>query len=136
MDFGKFGIKSFTAETKVKDFVAYLEQGKVMATRCKGCGNLSFPPKMDCTKCGTEEVEWVEVKEPGTISTFTTVFYGPAGFEKETPYTIAIADFPEGVQMMGHIDKSLATENVKVGMKVKVRPVTRDDRFWYQFGPA
>ncbi|HIC85601.1 MAG TPA: DNA-binding protein, partial [Desulfobacterales bacterium] len=46
--FKKFGTVSFTATTKVNDFVSYLEQGKVMGTRCKKCNLMFFPPRADC----------------------------------------------------------------------------------------
>jgi uncharacterized protein len=133
MEFGRFGIKSFTAETRVNDFVKYLDQGKIMTSQCKGCGRRSFPPKAYCAPCGGEEIEWVELEGTGQIATFTTVYYGPAGFEHETPYTIAIAEFPKGIQMLGHIDKAIDKDSIDVGMKVRAVPVKRGDRCWYQF---
>ncbi|GAF99700.1 unnamed protein product, partial [marine sediment metagenome] len=42
--FKKFGTVSFTAITKTNDFVGYLEDNKVMGTRCKDCGMAFFPP--------------------------------------------------------------------------------------------
>ncbi|MCK4429960.1 MAG: DNA-binding protein, partial [Candidatus Aminicenantes bacterium] len=45
--FKKFGTKSFTSVTKVNDFIDNLENGKVMATRCKDCGIVFFPPRAD-----------------------------------------------------------------------------------------
>ena len=45
------GSVSFTAITKTNHFVGYLEQGKVMGTKCKGCGLTFFLPKSDCYKC-------------------------------------------------------------------------------------
>jgi uncharacterized protein len=133
MDFERFGIKGFTPETRVSDFVKYLEQGKIMTTKCSGCGKRAFPPKADCPQCGGDRVEWVNFEEAGQVVTFTTVYYGPAGFEKETPYTIAIAQFPGGLQMLGHISKAVVKDTIKVGMKVRAVPVVQDGRSWYQF---
>ncbi len=61
MGIENFGTVSFTAETKAADFVTYLEQGKVMTTRCKECGASYFPPKMDCPRCTSSGVEWFEM---------------------------------------------------------------------------
>ena len=60
MGFEKFGTVSFTSETKAADFVTHLEEGKVMATKCKRCGQAYFPPRMDCADCLDSEVEWFE----------------------------------------------------------------------------
>jgi uncharacterized OB-fold protein len=136
MEFGKFGIKSFTSETKVSDFVTHLEQGRLMTTKCRGCGKLRFPPRAYCPECGDELMDWVEMETTGRIVTFTTVYYGPAGFEDKTPYTIAIAEFPGGIQITGHIDGSIPGDRIRVGMKVRVVPVTRENRWWYQFEMA
>ena len=38
MGFANFGTVSFTDEAKVADFITFLEQDKVMATKCKNCG--------------------------------------------------------------------------------------------------
>ena len=133
MDFDRFGIKGFTSETKAGDFVKYLEQGKIMTTKCISCGTLLFPPKFYCAHCGGEKMEWIELKGTGRVVTFTTVYYGPAGFENETPYTIAIAEFPDGIQMLGHMDKGIDAGSIKIGIKVKAVPVKHGDRCWYQF---
>ena len=69
MGFENFGTVSFTAEAKVADFVTYLEQGKVMTTRCKQCGGQYFPPKMDCPRCLSSEVEWFEITGSGKLAT-------------------------------------------------------------------
>ena len=45
--FKKFGTVSFTAITKTNDFISYLEEGKVMGTRCKECGTIYFLPRSD-----------------------------------------------------------------------------------------
>ena len=35
--FKRFGTVSFTAISKVNDFIGFLEDGKVMTSQCKGC---------------------------------------------------------------------------------------------------
>ncbi len=67
MGFDKFGVISHTPETNVADFVNYLGQGKVMATRCKKCGATYFPPRVDCASCFSSDPEWFEVKGEGKL---------------------------------------------------------------------
>jgi uncharacterized protein len=133
MGFDQFGVKSFVSETKAEEFVTFLKQGKIMTTRCKKCQQITFPPKMDCVMCGSGVVEWVEIEEPGRLSTFTTVMYGPAGFEDEVPYTLGVVEFPSKIKIFGQIDKKIPLEEIKVGMRLKVVPVRLpNNRFSYQ----
>lgn len=134
MKFEKFGVKGFVLESKAEKFVTYLAEGKVMTTKCKKCQHSVFPPKMDCLKCGTSEVEWVEIEGAGILQAFSTVMYGPDGFENQVPYTIAVIKFPSGIKMLGQVDNKILNEDIKVGMNLKVVPVKlADNRVSYQF---
>ena len=136
MGFDNFGTVSFTMESKAVDFVSYLERGKVMTTRCRDCGNTYFPPKMDCPKCLSSDVEWVEITGTGKLATYTMVNYGPTGFEDDAPYTLAIADF-NGLRVFGRMSRGIKDEDIKVGMGLKVVPVKlAGDRVSYEFHPA
>lgn len=123
MGFEKFGSISFTSETKAADFVKFLEEGKVMTTQCRQCGKIYFPPRIDCGGCGCREVDWIEIKELGQLMAFSTVMYGPTGFEHEVPYTIGVLRLPNGIQIFGRVSKKIALEEIKVGMNLKVRPI-------------
>jgi uncharacterized OB-fold protein len=133
MGFERFGVLSFAAETLASDFVTYLDEGKVMATRCKKCGGVFFPPRMQCTSCFSTDVEWFDVGE-GKLVTYTIVQYGPLGFENDTPYTLALVEFPSGVKVFGRLDKAIAEGDIKVGMALKPYPVKLpEDRISYEF---
>ncbi len=133
MGFESFGVVSFTTEGKAADFVTYLEQGKVMTTRCLDCGSRHFPPKMDCPKCLSSNVEWVEIEGQGRLATYTVVNYGPTGFENDAPYFLAIADF-DGLRVFGRLSRDIAPGDVKFGMGLKLAPVKLpDNRVSYEF---
>ncbi len=133
MGFENFGTVSFTAEARVSDFVTYLEQGKVMTTRCRSCGAGYFPPKMDCPKCLSSDVEWFEIKGGGKLATYTVVNYGPTGFEDDTPYVLAIADF-DGLRVFGRLSRDIEEGDISLGMELKVVPVTLpNNRVSYEF---
>jgi uncharacterized OB-fold protein len=127
MGFEKFGTVSFTSDAKVSPFVDYLEKGMVMTTRCKRCGKPYFPPKTDCPRCMSSDVEWFEIDQQGTLKTFTTVHYGPTGFENDAPYTLGIAEFESGLKILGRVSKTIGPEEIKVGMKVKLTPAKLDN---------
>ncbi len=134
MGFENFGTVSFTTEARVADFVTYLEQGKVMATRCPRCGRSYFPPKADCPSCLSGEVEWFEVKGKGKLATYTIVNYGPSGFEDDAPYILALGEFEGGLQILARLSKDIAPGDIKAGMSLEVVSLKRPDgRISYEF---
>lgn len=136
MGFEKFGTVSFTAETKAAEFINFLEKGKVEATKCKKCGRVYFPPRVQCADDLTTDVEWIEMVPPGKLVTYTTVHYGPTGFENDAPYTLAVAEF-KGTRVFGRLDKAIPVADIKVGMNVKAEALKLPgDKISYQFVKA
>ena len=121
--FKKFGTVSFTAITKTNDFLSYLEEGKVMGTKCKGCGATYFPPRSDCSRCLQSDMEWFEVSGNGKLLSFSELKYGPVGFEDDLPYTIALLDFGD-YKVFGRISKDTSYEDLDVGMELRVESNT------------
>lgn len=117
--FKEFGTVSFTSVTKVNDFVSHLEEGKVMATRCKDCGLVFFPPRADCHNCLSSNMEWKEVSEAGKLLTYSKLKYAPSGFEGDLPYAIAVLDFGD-FKIFGRISSDVPEEKLKPGLKMKV----------------
>jgi len=137
MDFANFGTVSFTTEAKAIDFINYLEQGKVMATRCKKCGTSYFPPKMDCPKCLISDTEWFEIRGNGKLITYTVVNYGPSGFENDIPYILAIGEFEDGMRIFSRLSRDIKESDIEVGMSMKVAPVKlAEDRIIYELQKA
>ncbi len=134
MGFENFGTVSFTAEAKAADFVTYLEAGKVMATRCRQCGVSYFPPRMDCPGCLLSDMEWFEIKGNGKLSSYTVVNYGPAGFEADAPYILALGEFDDGIQIFARLSRDIEEKDIELGMSLMVSPVKLpDDRVAYEF---
>jgi uncharacterized OB-fold protein len=116
--FKKFGTVSFTAITKVNDFVDYLEKGKVMGTRCKDCGLQFFPARADCYQCLTSNMEWFEVSGTGKLITYSKLEYAPVGFSDDLPYAIALLDYGD-YKVFGRISPDLTDEDISIGMEMK-----------------
>jgi len=133
LGFENFGTVSFTAEAKATDFITYLEAGKVMATRCKKCGASYFPPKADCPRCLSSDVDWFEIKGKGELASYTLVNYGPTGFENDAPYILALGKF-DGIQIFARLSRDIEEKDIKVGMSLVVSPVKLpDNRIAYEF---
>jgi len=127
MGFEKFGRKSFTAATKTAKFVDFLAEGKVEATVCKNCGARFFPPRADCAKCFSKNMDWFEMPKKGRLETFTTAYYAPVGFEGDPPYTMGVVDFGDGMKLFARMAKDMNPEEIRVGMDVSIRPLKYDN---------
>ncbi|MDZ7698621.1 MAG: Zn-ribbon domain-containing OB-fold protein [Deltaproteobacteria bacterium] len=118
--FSKFGTVSFTSITKVNDFIDYLEQGKVMATRCKECGRVFFPPRADCYHCLSSDMQWVEVSGKGNLVTYSKLEFAPIGFGDDLPYAIALLDYGD-YKIFGRIADDVPENEIQVGMEMVTR---------------
>lgn len=137
MGFEKFGKVSYVSETKVKDFINYLEQGKIMGTQCKICKKAYFPPQMDCNNClSTDSMVWKEIANEWTLITYTVAHFAPTGFEEDIPYILAIAESTEGLKLFARLSKDVSEDQIKPGMKLKLAPVKLpNDKIVYEFKP-
>jgi uncharacterized OB-fold protein len=115
--FKKFGTVSFTSVTKVNDFIDHLEQGKVMGTRCTNCETVYFPPRADCYKCLSSNIEWFEVEGMGKLMTYSKLKYAPVGFEADLPYCIAVLDYGD-YKVFGRIASEIPEEEIQLGMEM------------------
>ncbi len=127
MGFEKFGRRSFTAVTKTSRFVDLLAEGKVEGTVCKDCGEKYFPPRADCARCFSKNLDWFEMPKKGRLETFTTAYYAPLGFENDPPYSMGVVDFGSGLKLFARMAKDIKPEEWKVGMEVTVRPIKYED---------
>lgn len=134
MDFSNFGVISYTAQAKISPFVDHLFQGKFMITKCSHCDRNFFPPQTDCPYCLSDDMEWVELKDEGTLVSYSTAMFGPAGFENKVPYTLGIGQFAGNISILASIPKDIDPQTLKVGMSVKIKPVKlSEERVSYEF---
>ncbi len=134
--FRRFGTVGFTGITRVNDFIAHLEEGRVAGTRCRDCGQVFFPPCADCRSCFSRRMAWFAVEGEGRLVSWSRLAFGPAGFQEDVPYTIALLDFG-GYKVFGRVDRAVSEEELAVGLPMKVR-VERlpGDRLSYAFVKA
>ena len=134
--FSQFGTVSFASVTQVNDFIGHLNEGKVMGTRCRGCGKVFFPPRAHCYDCLAGDVEWFQVSGQAQLVGYSTLRFAPTGFADDLPYTIALLDYGE-YKIFGRIDKSVPETELAVGMKMETRVGrTSNGRLTYTFTKA
>ena len=86
---------------------------------CKTCGTCYFPARTVCPICRRKgKLEAQKMPKKGKIVSFTELFSGPAGFENEVPYFIAIVELENKAKLLTQIVDS-DKEKVKIGAKVE-----------------
>lgn len=115
-------------------FEQFLNEEKLMGSRCKQCGTHFVPPRPLCVKCYSADMEWVEMKGKGKLAAFTCITIAPPfmmaqGFNRKNPYCSGVVELEEGGRVDARIEGvDLANpENIKVGMPMKVKFLHRQD---------
>src|SRR5271170_3662817 len=88
--------------------------------RCAACGHHQFFPRIYCTDCMSDRVEWVKASGRAKVLSYTIVHrpVSPA-FAGDIPYVVALVTLDEGPTMMSNL-VGCAPEQLKIGMPVAV----------------
>lgn len=117
-----FGKVNFSPYTKVTDFADHLKDGHLMASKCKQCGQESFPPRADCNKCLSGDFEFKEYDGQAKLLSFTKIHAAPTGFEDAVPYTVGVVDLKDGGRLLAWFGESIPESDIKIGMDLQVVP--------------
>ncbi len=94
-------------------------EGRLLVQRCSHCGAWRHPPSPICPDCLADAHEWLPVCGRGTVYTFTVVHEARRGWEKLTPYVVAVIALDEGPHMLSNV-VNIAPDSVAIGMPVEV----------------
>jgi len=86
-----------------KPFWDALAGGRLLTTRGRTSGRLTFPPKPFCPYDWGREVEWVELSGRGKLYSQTVIHAVPAVFAGEAPIRNGIVDLDEGLRVAARI---------------------------------
>jgi uncharacterized protein len=115
-----------------------LDPPRLLGSRCRVCGELSFPSRAFCPRCDSEDFEASVALSPlGRIHTFTVIRQAPPG--RVTPYTLAYVDLDDGVRVMAQVDGEADELSIGRPVKLTIRPVDRRegvDVLGYAFTPT
>ncbi len=92
---------------------------RLEAGKCTACGEIHFPPRAVCRKCGAREFETVTLPRRGKVLTHTTVWIPPAEFEAQKPYVNAVVELENGVKLTCMVAEAPPDE-VKIGTEVEI----------------
>jgi len=91
----------------------YIEEGKLMASRCTKCGALYIPPRPLCLKCKCKSMEWKELRGEGEVKAFTVIHVPPTLMTGKAPYIVSIVRLSEGPALTARV-----SEEVQIGTNV------------------
>lgn len=122
-----FGLVNYTPFTRVADFAGWLKDGHLVGSRCRGCGEESFPPRADCAACMGRAFDFVAVSGRGTLHSFTTIVASPSGFHALAPYTLGLVDLEEGGRALAAFGGTIDEASIAVGMPLQLVPFIVED---------
>lgn len=96
------------------------ERYRLAGTMCENCNTSYFPARKFCPKCRRKgKIVPKQFSGNGKIYSFTEVYSGPAGFELEAPYLLAIVELDEGPRITAQI-VGASEKDVKIGDRVEM----------------
>ena len=115
-------------------FYRFLAEKKLMASRCKTCGELYLPCRSLCPKCHGVEMKWQEMSGQGKLVAFTAIAVVPSlmeeeGYGRDNPYLTGIVELEEGPRISARILGLDAKEADKIAVDtpLKVRFIEKGE---------
>jgi hypothetical protein len=112
----------------------FLNEEKLMGSRCKQCGAFYVPPRPICIKCYASEMEWVQTKGKGKLAAFTCIAVGPPfmmeeGYDRTRPYVSGVVELDEGARVVARIEgvDGSKPETIKIGTPLRVEFLHRGE---------
>ncbi|MEM4573125.1 MAG: Zn-ribbon domain-containing OB-fold protein [Candidatus Caldarchaeum sp.] len=112
-------------------FLAGLREGKIIGTRCSGCGRILIPPRSFCEMCFTHVSEEVEHTGEGIVSTYSVSYIGTdPSIRLQQPTIVAVIWFVDTIKHKPsshttthaggilHIIGETIPDKVRIGMHV------------------
>ena len=113
-------------ELTVVAFQRYLDQRKLVGSRCQKCGTLFVPPRPLCLRCQGTQLTLEEMSGRGTLAGFTSISIVPTamaqeGYGRDKPYltgVVALAEGPRIAARLVEMDAGKPRE-VKIGASLQ-----------------
>ncbi len=110
----------YTMGGQSKFFIELMKNKKILGTKCKKCGKVWMPPRINCSDC-YEDTDWLELEQTGVIEVSTIVWYTTSAFIQAVPYGIAFVklDGAETAFNQGIFSENLVPSKIKKGQRVR-----------------
>jgi uncharacterized protein len=111
----------WAGDTATRFFVSLRDEKKMTATKCCTCGKVFLPPRKVCPLCFTENAEWVNISEEGTVLTFSVARRPLAAIphDRKIPVIWGLIKLDGADTAMLHYLDEVKPEDVIIGMRVR-----------------
>lgn len=92
---------------------------RILGVRCPACGIVYMPPRSTCGRCFSQLSEWVELKDEGTVESFTVVHKPLPIYPRPTPLIYALIKLDGADTPFVHLLGEVEPDGVTFGMRVK-----------------
>ncbi len=125
-------------------FDSFLNEEKLMGSRCNQCQALYVPPRPICTACRGSQMRWEQVSGKGRLAAFTCISIAPPamiaeGYSRHNPYISGVVELDEGARVDARIEgiDPKKPEEIRIGTPLKAVFLHRGDhRTVLAFDPA
>jgi len=107
--------------TAIGRYLEGLKQGKILGVQCHKCKRIMVPPRDFCEMCFRNVDEYVELKDTGTVNTFSICNVSWDMKRVSSPLIPAVIELDGASEGMGimHLLGEVDPKAIKRGMKVK-----------------
>lgn len=92
---------------------------RLEGAKCKGCGQVYFPPRLICSSCKSREFEMVNLQRGGKLLTYTIIRVPPSQFTDQSPYAMGVVELDRGVKILSQIvDCDL--DKLEIGQRIRI----------------
>lgn len=112
------------------------ESPRLLASRCKSCGEVTFPRQEACPSCTARHTEEIQLSPRGRLWTWTIQrfpppvppYAGEADREAFVPFGVGYVELPEGLRVEGRLTEH-DPQRLQIGMEMElvVEPFGCDD---------
>jgi len=107
-----------------------LLDGKLMGTKCPKCGDVFFPPRVNCwnLNCNLMKTEWIELAQTGRVHTYTVAGWSGRSSLKRLPFVLAYVVLNGVTTAIANEIREIKPWDAEFDMPVKVKWVPKEQR--------
>jgi hypothetical protein len=104
--------------TEIGDWRVRRDRYRLLASRCRSCGVKYFPRRYNCLKCGSGDMDVIELPKRGRVVSYTIIHFAPKRFAKYAPYAVAYIELDDGTKILGQLT-DIDLNEIHIGMEVE-----------------
>jgi len=105
--------------TASRFFTEIRDNKKILGIKCPKCKVVYVPPRSTCGRCFSLLNEWVEVKDRGTLETYTRVHYESPVQPTPAPFFYGIVKLDGADTGLPHLIGGISGGEPRIGMRLQ-----------------